>query len=203
MSERACALDHGWLLVVDYATGRTRLLAPAVADRWREASAEPPVPRVPWEPSWSTHEVPLGWEPPPRVSARALLAAGLGVVVMLIVATIGARRRRMRRMVGLVRRASSIPRCIATSALAEETVNAVRHFGFLPGRMACLESSVAAVVAIALQGRAVAWHHGVRCDPIVLHAWISVGGTPVAEPPSTRRCAKLLTIAPEKNKEHV
>lgn len=202
MFERACSLEHGWLLVVNYTTGRTRLLAPSVADRWRETSTESPVPRVPWTPSWSTHQVPLGWEPPPRVGFRALMVAGLGVLVMLVVAKSGPKSKRMFRTVRLVRWVSLMKRRRASASLAEETVNAVRHFYFLPWRMACLESSVATVIALALKGRSATWHHGVRCDPIMLHAWISVGGVPVAEPASTSRCADLLTITSEK-KEHL
>ncbi|WP_344899636.1 lasso peptide biosynthesis B2 protein [Actinomadura meridiana] len=120
---------------------------------------------------------------------------------MLIVARAGARHKRMRRMVSLVRLASAVTRREASAVHAEEAVAAVQHFGFLPGRMACLESSVATVVALALEGRAVTWHHGVRCDPIVLHAWISVGGVPVAEPPSTLRCTPLLTIASKRTRK--
>lgn len=201
MSERACALDAGWLLVVDYANGTTRLLAPVAAERWCQNSVTPPVPRVRWAPSWSTHEVPLAWEPPPRVSPRALAAAGVGLLVTLAIAKAGARGRKMLRLLRLVRWASKLARRATPATRAEEMVNAVRHFGFLPGRVACLESSVATVVALALRRRTATWHHGVRCDPIVLHAWISINGVPVAEPPSTARCAKLLTITSETNKE--
>ena len=91
---------------------------------------------------------------------------------------------------------------MASAESVEETMNAIRHFGFLPGRIACLESSVATVVALALSGRSVTWHHGVRCDPLVLHAWASLDGVPVSEPESTSRCAKLLTTTSEPNKEH-
>lgn len=200
-SERACALDEGWLLVVDYASGKTRLLDPIAAKRWCQTSSTSPVPRVRWAPSWSTHEVPLAWEPPPRVSWRALATAGVGVLVTLTTAKVGTRGRKMHRLLRLVWWVSKLPRRATPATRAEEMVNAVRHFGFLPSRIACLESSVATVVALALQGWTVTWHHGVRCDPIVLHAWISINGVPVAEPPSTARCAKLLTITSETNKE--
>lgn len=107
----------------------------------------------------------------------------------------------MRRMVALVSSAARAARRVASVASVEETMNAVRHFGFLPGRIACLESSVATVVALALRGQGVSWHHGVRCDPLVLHAWVSLDGVPVGEPESTSRCAKLLTLTSETNKE--
>lgn len=197
-NERVCALDDGWLLVVDYTSGTTKLLNPAAA-RYRCAySDRPPVPRIRWAPSWSTHEVPLAWEPPPRVPPRALAAAGAGLLATLTVARAGTRSRRMRRMIGLVRSAARTVRRGASAASVEETMNAIRHFGFLPNRIACLESSVATVVALALQGRGVTWHHGVRCDPLVLHAWVSVDGEPVGEPESTSRCAHLLTVNPKR-----
>lgn len=61
-------------------------------------------------------------------------------------------------------------------------------------RVACLEESVAAALALTLLGRRVRWCHGVITDPIRLHAWIEVEGRPVAEPDSTQRCTALLTI---------
>ncbi len=71
----------------------------------------------------------------------------------------------------------------------------MRRFGlFSPMRVACLEESVAAALALALLGRGVRWCHGVIADPIRLHAWIEAEGRPVAEPDSTRRCTALLTI---------
>lgn len=201
--ERACALDLGWLLVVDYDNGRTRLLSPQAAEEWQRTCTVPPVPRVAWVPSWSTHEVPLAWEPSPRAGGRAQFTAVLGVAVMSIVSGAGARRKRMRRMLAVVRWLCARARYPASTAVAVETLNAVRGLGFVPGRMACLESSVATVIALAFQGRSVAWHHGVRCDPIVLHAWISVNDTPVGEPVSTLRCTKLLTITSKTNEEHL
>ncbi|GAB3729401.1 lasso peptide biosynthesis B2 protein [Nocardiopsis nanhaiensis] len=200
--ERACALDLGWLLIVDYDNGRARLLSPTAAQEWARTSAVAPVPRIGWEPSWSTHEVSLAWEPVPRPGRRALFTAALGVAVMSIAARIGARRKRMRRMLAVVRWACAWARRPASTAVAAETVNAVRYWGFVPWRMACLESSVATVVALTLQGRSVSWHHGVRCDPIVLHAWVSVTGTPVGEPVSTLRCTTLETITSQTNEEH-
>jgi hypothetical protein len=193
-SERACELDGGWLVVVDYLNGSTRLLDPVGAERWLRSSGNIPVKRVPWAPSRSTHEVPFGWEPAPPVSFRARATVGTGLLVTMATAALGPRKQRMRRLVGLVRFATSLPRTYAAKPLVEEAASAVRHYGFLPARIACLESSVAIVVALALQGRKVTWHHGVRSDPVVLHAWVSLDGAPVAEPPSTQRCATLLMI---------
>ncbi|MEV2276248.1 lasso peptide biosynthesis B2 protein [Nocardiopsis sp. NPDC049922] len=199
--ERACELDGGWLVVVDYLNGSTRLLDPVAAERWRCSSDVYSVKRVPWAPSRGTHEVPFGWEPPPPVSLRVRAAVGVGLMATVAAAKLGPRRKRMRRLVRLVYLAASLPRAYAVKSLVEEAANAVRYYEFLPMRIACLESSVAVVVALALQGRKVTWHHGVRPDPVVLHAWVSLDGEPVAEPPSTRRCAALLTIPTQNTKD--
>lgn len=53
---------------------------------------------------------------------------------------------------------------------------AVDHLA--PGRIACLESSMATVVVLALSGQGVSRHHGVRCDPLVLRAWVWLDGVP-------------------------
>ncbi|WP_198659151.1 lasso peptide biosynthesis B2 protein [Nocardiopsis sp. FIRDI 009] len=193
-TQRACELDGEWLVVVDYRNGSTRLLDSVAAERWRRSSDVAPVKRVPWTPSRSINEVPMGWDPPPPVPLRTLAAVGVGLLVTMVAAVLGPRKRRMRRLVGLVRFATCLSWEQASAPLVEESVNAVRHYGFLPARIACLESSVAVVVSLVFQGRKVTWHHGVRSDPLVLHAWLSIDGEPVAEPPSTRRCATLLTI---------
>ncbi|WP_275040782.1 lasso peptide biosynthesis B2 protein [Nocardiopsis salina] len=177
-------------------------MSPTAAHTWARTRSVPAVERVGWSPSLSTHEVPLEGEPSPRAGGRALITAALGVVLMVIAANVGARRKRMRRMLALLRWASALARDGASIPEATEAVNAVRRFGFLPWRMACLETSVATVIALALRGRSVTWHHGVRCDPLVLHAWVSVNGIPVAEPLSTLRCTTLLTIASKTDEEH-
>lgn len=194
--ERACELDGGWLVVVNYLNGSTRLLDPVAAERWRCSSGITPVKRVPWAPSRSINEVPFGWEPPPPASLRARTAVGVGLLVTMVTAVLGPRKQRMWRLVGLVRFATSLPQAHADKPLVEDAANSVRHYAFLPARIACLESSVAIIVALALLGRKATWHHGVRSDPLVLHAWVSLEGEPVAEPPNTRRCATLLTIPP-------
>ncbi|MFF8764754.1 lasso peptide biosynthesis B2 protein [Nocardiopsis dassonvillei] len=74
----------------------------------------------------------------------------------------------------------------ADPAEAAGVVHAVRRFGlFSPVRVACLEESVAAALALAALGRGVRWCHGVIADPIRLHARIEAEGSPVAEPDST------------------
>lgn len=51
-----------------------------------------------------------------------------------------------------------------------------------PGRVACLELSLTAVLAAALQGQRIDWCFGFATDPQRFHSWIEVGGIPVTEP---------------------
>ncbi|OLF11559.1 hypothetical protein BLA60_11430 [Actinophytocola xinjiangensis] len=62
-----------------------------------------------------------------------------------------------------------------------------------PGRVACLEVSLTAVLTAALCGHAVDWCFGTAVDPQTFHAWIEVDGVPVTDatedpiPPTYRR----------------
>jgi hypothetical protein len=105
----------------------------------------------------------------------------------------GHRKRAMARLIALLRRAMARTTRPATNA---EAVHAVRQAGlFLPGRLACLEESVAVVLMLAASRRRVTWCHGVAADPVRLHAWVETShGEPVAEPPSTLRYTTLLTV---------
>jgi hypothetical protein len=83
----------------------------------------------------------------------------------------------------------------ATITEAEKSILTVRRTAKLwPARVACLEESIAAILVLALTGRRATWCHGVATDPIALHAWIEIGGLPVAEPPSTGRFTAILRI---------
>ncbi|ADD43891.1 lasso peptide biosynthesis B2 protein [Stackebrandtia nassauensis] len=53
---------------------------------------------------------------------------------------------------------------------------------WVPVRAACLERSIAAVVLLRLRRRRVEWCHGIKTQPVALHAWIQVDGRPVGEP---------------------
>lgn len=53
---------------------------------------------------------------------------------------------------------------------------------FYPGRVACLEVSLTAVLAAALLGRRIDWCFGTAVDPQTFHAWIEVDGEPVTDP---------------------
>ncbi|GAB3456325.1 lasso peptide biosynthesis B2 protein [Actinophytocola sediminis] len=64
---------------------------------------------------------------------------------------------------------------------------------FYPGRAACLEVSLTAVLTAALWGLRVDWCFGTAVDPQTFHAWIEVAGEPVTDdtedpiPPTYRR----------------
>jgi hypothetical protein len=151
-----------------------------------------------WEPSWGVQEVQAGRVHLPRVShcRLALATAVLGVV--LLTEHAGHRKRAMARLIALLRRATTHTTRSATNAEARGAVHAVRQAGLLlPGRLACLEESVAVVLMLAASRRRVTWCHGVAADPVRLHAWVETShGEPVAEPPSTLRYTTLLTIPP-------
>lgn len=51
-----------------------------------------------------------------------------------------------------------------------------------PGRVACLELSLTAVLTAAFLGTRVDWCFGFTVDPYSFHAWIEVAGEPVTHP---------------------
>lgn len=65
----------------------------------------------------------------------------------------------------------------ATPAEGEALVHAVRHTArWWPGRVACMETSLGAVIAGALLGRRIDWCLGARFSPppVEYHAWAEV-----------------------------
>ncbi|MGM9333634.1 lasso peptide biosynthesis B2 protein [Streptomyces murinus] len=84
-----------------------------------------------------------------------------------------------------VRCARKIGRRAPATARAETLVAAVRHAGrWWPGRVACLETSLGAVLAAALLGQRLDWCLGVRFTPppVEYHAWAALpDGGPVGE----------------------
>ncbi|MFI2291778.1 lasso peptide biosynthesis B2 protein [Streptomyces niveus] len=71
----------------------------------------------------------------------------------------------------------------ATYAQAEQALAAVRRGARrYPGRVACLELSLAATVRLALAGLGAQWCLGSADDPYRFHAWIEAGGRPVTSP---------------------
>lgn len=67
----------------------------------------------------------------------------------------------------------------ATYAQAEQALAAVRRGARrYPGRVACLELSLAATVRLALAGLGAQWCLGSADDPYRFHAWIEAGAAP-------------------------
>ncbi|MBV9140550.1 MAG: lasso peptide biosynthesis B2 protein [Pseudonocardiales bacterium] len=157
--------------------------------RWRPVTCSPPA-----QASWGTQTVPVRLERP-STGDHVTLAATLALVVTLAVRHIGTSHRALQRLTCLVRWATRMVRSKATITEAKKSILAVRRTARLwPARVACLEESIAATLALALTGRCATWCHGVATDPIALHAWIEVGGVPVAEPPSTKRFTAIVRI---------
>ncbi|MFI1012648.1 lasso peptide biosynthesis B2 protein [Streptomyces sp. NPDC020965] len=87
--------------------------------------------------------------------------------------------------VRLVRLARRFGRRPLAPERAEDLVSAVRYAGRRwPVRIACMESSLAAVLAAAITGRKLNWCFGVRFvpPPVEYHAWAEAPGHgPVGE----------------------
>lgn len=169
---------------------RAGLLEPTPQPRpWPTAAGQP------LAPSWGTDEVQAGRTPIPPVPYRLLPVAALALLVVLAVAHSGRVSSRMARLIRLLGWTTHATIGPATAENARQAVYAVRRVGlFVPGRVACLEESVAVVLMLAVSRQRVVWCHGVAGDPVRLHAWVETGGQPIAEPPSTRRYTPLRTI---------
>lgn len=172
------------------------LLVPAERSRPWPA----PVAGRPLVPSWGTQTVQAGRTAIPHVPYRVLPVAAGALAVALAVAHGGrasARMARLTRLLTWVARRMLRP---ASADRARQAVCAVRRVGLLaPGRVACLEESVAVALMLATSRHQVTWCHGVRADPIRLHAWVETDGQPVAEPESTTHYTALRKI-PEQAK---
>ena len=73
----------------------------------------------------------------------------------------------------------------ASPRRAAEAVAAARRAAhWYPGRAACLEQSLAAVLVAAMRRRQLDWCLGSIPDPYRFHAWVEVAGRPVPAPQS-------------------
>ncbi len=114
--------------------------------------------------------------------AHATLRSRLVGIVALVSAT-GLIRLPFRRQMAALRRLRWV--CPREATMEEATAardGVLWAAQWFPGRAACLETSIATVVACALQRRSVAWHLGVTVTPPSSHAWVTAGGVPVGEP---------------------
>jgi hypothetical protein len=70
----------------------------------------------------------------------------------------------------------------ATEVAAVDAVTSCRWAArWYPGRAACLETSLAAFIALALRGYRADWCIGCRLGPAEAHAWICIASGPVGE----------------------
>ncbi|MFB8353271.1 lasso peptide biosynthesis B2 protein [Streptomyces niveus] len=107
---------------------------------------------------------------------RAAAAVGLLVALCLLRLPFGVTVRAVRAF------KSRCPRP-ATAVEAAQALALVRRVARLhPGRVACLELSLAATVRLALAGLDVEWCLGSADDPYRFHAWIEESGHPVILP---------------------
>ncbi|MFD5977477.1 lasso peptide biosynthesis B2 protein [Streptomyces bacillaris] len=103
----------------------------------------------------------------PALHARVAAVTGLGAALLFL------RFLPIRHVVAVARAATRLPGRAARVHEAEQTVAAVRAAGaWWPGRVACLEESLAAHLAAHLTGRRVHWVLGARFAPQGAHAWI-------------------------------
>lgn len=156
----------------------------------------PPVPGVPWRPSWGTQEVVVARTELPPASLGAAVAGAAWLIAVQLALKIGPESASLARLLWLLQSVTRLTRNTATPERAEQAVNTVRRASrFIPWRAACLEESAAVVLMLAASRQRVTWCHGVAADPIRLHAWVETDhGQRVAEPSSTEQFAALLTI---------
>jgi transglutaminase superfamily protein/coenzyme PQQ synthesis protein D (PqqD) len=76
------------------------------------------------------------------------------------------------------------------------TIVAAVHLAarWYPGRAACLELSLAAVLLAALLCRRLDWCLGAAADPYRFHAWVETGGQPVPGPGNPAEHARYLRV---------
>lgn len=72
-----------------------------------------------------------------------------------------------------------------TTQVAAAVIEVQRAARWYPGRAACLELSLATVVAMTLLRRRVDWVIGVADDPYRFHAWVETDGVPVIDGSNT------------------
>jgi hypothetical protein len=86
------------------------------------------------------------------------------------------------------RRAASSPQAAATVAAVSQAAR------WYPGRAACLEQSLAAVLVEVVRRRRLDWCLGSVPDPYRFHAWVEVAGQPVPTPTSQFGHSRVVSI---------
>jgi hypothetical protein len=201
------AADTGQaIILLDVRTGRVRALAGPARTEWRARHPVPaPIPVEAAAATWGTSETPAALPALAAPSGRWAVRAVAAIIITLTARSAGTRHRAFARMVSLAGAAAGRRRAAAPHE-AQAALQAVRWTAqFVPARIACLEESVAATVALALAGQQADWRHGIACDPVRMHAWIETRGQPVGEPASTSAYTTLICVpppAPEQEAPH-
>lgn len=154
----------------------------------------PPSPVGVCAPSWGTIEQAACLPRLPPTSRRWRIRGVFALLATLTAREAGRSRSRFVRLLALLRFATRYGRP-ASSEQALSALQGVRHAArFFPARIACLEESVAAMLALTLAGYQASWCHGVAADPLRLHAWIEAYGKAVGEPASTELFTPIMRI---------
>lgn len=164
-------------VLVNLRTGAVEALTGKAAQVWSALAATGHEPH----PSWGTQESPAALAPvcPTPLSWQVIAAVCLPAV--LAIRLLGPRRLRFARLRRLAVEPAAKGR--TDELAAQRAVRAVRRVGRLvPARVACLEESVAAMLALRITGYRGDWKYGVATDPVRMHAWVEVNGHPIDEP---------------------
>jgi transglutaminase superfamily protein/coenzyme PQQ synthesis protein D (PqqD) len=160
-------LARRYMARADHAT-RPAPPVPVLADQALRADGDRSVGAVMAAPPVGSPPAPLPWG---RVALALIFLLAADVLL----------RCSFRRSVALVRWSRrSWCRSALPAARASGTVEAVRRAAcWYPGRAACLERSLAAVLLAIAVRRRLDWCLGAVPDPYRFHAWVAVAGTPV------------------------
>ncbi|WP_246062287.1 lasso peptide biosynthesis B2 protein [Haloactinospora alba] len=114
--------------------------------------------------------------PAPRIRDRVTACGGLLAALLLL------RFTPLRFTLAAARLAKRGARRSTSHTRADEIVAACRAVShWYPGRTACLEISLAVLLAATLHRRSVDWCIGCRVRPFAAHAWIETRLQPVGE----------------------
>ncbi|MFJ7279394.1 lasso peptide biosynthesis B2 protein [Kitasatospora sp. NPDC098663] len=138
----------------------------------------------------------------PRVHFAAPGPTGLGLRLaapLALAVTLVLLRLPIRYSIAAARHTTALPARPATVAQAQAAHYAVRRVArWWPGRVACLEESLAAFLTGALTGRRVRWVLGAAFLPRGAHAWTEAHGEIIGQEPADRvwRYLPVLQVGP-------
>jgi Transglutaminase-like superfamily len=152
----------------------------ALADQLRALRLDVPAAPAP-EPGRPVIHLALDVATVPPAADRAVAMVGLAAALALLSCA------PIRFSIAVGRVLARLPHRSATPEEADLLFAAVRRVGrWWPGRVACLEESLACYLAAALRGRGVCWVIGARTAPAGAHAWTEVDGQVIGQDPADR-----------------